>query len=199
MRARRTSAERTRGKIVRAARALLSARTGIGAFTIDAVARTAGVARMTVYHQFGSKTDLIEAVFDSLVIVRTGVPRLVAALGARDPRKTLAAFVSIFAGVWQADRPVIRRLQGLAAIDPEFARVWRRREERRREGLRIIVSRIGARRTRRSKAGDEDLLTDVLYALIAFETYDAAAGLGRQLEAVAPLIHRLALRALAWR
>src|SRR2546425_13338261 len=43
MQARRTSAERTRGKIVGAARALLSARSGIGAFTIDAVARAAGV------------------------------------------------------------------------------------------------------------------------------------------------------------
>src|SRR5688572_28831803 len=142
MGARLASAERTRARIVRAARALLSAARGMEAFTIESVARKAGVSRMTVYHQFGSKTGLIEAVFDSLAIVRVGVPRLVAALGLDDPGETLAAFVGVFAEVWQADRAVIRRLQGLAALDPEFARVWRTREERRREGLRAIVARI---------------------------------------------------------
>ncbi|MGH7712677.1 MAG: TetR/AcrR family transcriptional regulator, partial [Gemmatimonadaceae bacterium] len=89
MRARQAATEATRARIVRAARLLLSARRGIDAFTIETVARKAGVARMTVYHQFGSKTGLIEAVFDSLAIVRVGVPRLVAALHLSDPLETL--------------------------------------------------------------------------------------------------------------
>jgi AcrR family transcriptional regulator len=202
MQARQASAEETRARVVSAARALLSARRGIDAFTIDSVARKAGVSRMTVYHQFGSKTGLIEAVFDSLAIVRVGVPRLIAALGLDDPRETLVAFVDVFADVWQADRVVIRRLQGLAALDSEFARVWHTREERRREGLRTIVRRFSVARTGKSRARvdaisrDEAMLTDVLYAIIAFETYDVIAGAKHRLQAITPIIHQLACATL---
>ena len=197
MQAREAAAERTRARIVAAARRLLSARGGIGAFTIDAVAGRAGVARTTVYDQFGAKIALIEAVFDSLEIVRTGVPRLVGALALPDPLETLQAFVATFAEVWQPDRLVIRRLQGLAAVDREFARVWRRREERRREGLRIIVQRIGASDQARQQTApfDADLVTDVLFAIVAFETYDVIAG-PRRMEDVAPAIGQLARDAL---
>src|SRR5690348_8744600 len=93
---RQAAAEETRARIVAAARAMLAAPGGIGAFTVDAVAKEAGVARMTVYYQFGSKTGLIEAVFDSLAIVRTGVPRLIAALALPEPADTLAEFVRTF-------------------------------------------------------------------------------------------------------
>jgi AcrR family transcriptional regulator len=196
MQARRTASDRTRARLIRAARRLLCSPGGIAAFTVEAVARGAAVSRMTVYHQFDSKAGLIEAVFDSLAIVRVGVPRLVAALALRDPFETLSEFVTTFGEVWEEDRPVIRRLQGLAATDPAFARAWRRREERRREGLRAIVTRIATRRTPRARHRDMNLRTDLLYALIAFETYDVAAGPGRPLEKVVPLIHRLAVAAL---
>jgi hypothetical protein len=144
-------------------------------------------------------------VFDSLAIVRVGVPRLIAALGLADPRETLAAFVQVFAEVWQADRIVIRRLQGLAALDSEFARVWHTREERRREGLRTIVARLSSRQTGKSRvradavSPDEAMLTDVLYAIIAFETYDVIAGPKRRFEAIVPIIHRLVLTTLGLR
>ncbi|MFI5231354.1 MAG: hypothetical protein ACHQSE_02460 [Gemmatimonadales bacterium] len=46
-----------------------------------------------IYHQFGSKTGLIETVFDSLAVVQVGVPRLVAALNLDDPLTTLDVFV----------------------------------------------------------------------------------------------------------
>ncbi len=49
---------------------------GLFGFTVDAVAREAGVARMTVYYQFGSKAGLLEAIFDSLA-VRGGAEELV--------------------------------------------------------------------------------------------------------------------------
>ena len=202
MQARQASAEETRARIVAAARALLSAPRGIEAFTVDSVARKARVSRMTISHPFGSKTGLIEAVFDSLAIVRVGVPRLIAALGLDDPRETLATFVQVFAEVWQMDRAVIRRLQGLAALDSEFARVWHTREERRREGLRTIVTRLSARLTGKSRVRqaviprDEAMLTDVLYAIIAFETYDVIAGPKRRFDEIAPIVHQLALTTL---
>ncbi|HEU4641175.1 MAG TPA: helix-turn-helix domain-containing protein [Gemmatimonadaceae bacterium] len=198
---RQAAAEETRARIVAAARAMLAAPGGIGAFTVDAVAKEAGVARMTVYYQFGSKTGLIEAVFDSLAIVRTGVPRLVAALALPEPADTLAEFVRTFAAVWQEDRLVIRRLQGLAALDPEFSRVWHAREGRRREGMREIATRVAAGRGRgrgrtRPRALDVDTATAALYAVVAFETFDAMAGAERAFEDVAPIVHQLARKTL---
>ena len=193
---RQVAADETRVRIVEAARALLTAPEGFAGFTVDSVARQAGVARMTVYYQFGSKTGLIEAVFDSLAIVRVGVKRLVAALALPDPLDTLAEFVATFGAVWEEDRAVIRRLHGLAALDPEFGRVWHIREARRREGLRTIVSRLSGRRRGKPAAGEAETLVDVLYAIIAFETYDTIAGPKRTLEQVAPVVHELALKAL---
>jgi AcrR family transcriptional regulator len=193
--ARRATADITRDRVVAAARRLLSARGGLGAFTIDAVAAQAGVARMTVYHQFESKTGLIEAVFDSLAIVRRGVDRLVAALALADPAATLEAFVESFADVWEEDRLVIHRLAGLAALDPEFGSVWQARESRRRNGLREIATRIAAVQ-REGVTLDVEAATAALYAIVSPEGFEALAGSGRTFGAVAPLVLQLARKSL---
>src|SRR2546430_11163673 len=65
---RQPAAQRTRARVLRAARELLTARAGAEPFSVDAVARRAGVARMTVYHQFGSRRGLLEALFDSFAV-----------------------------------------------------------------------------------------------------------------------------------
>ena len=54
-----------RQQVLAAARSLLAEPGGL-AFTVDAVARRADVARATVYYQFGSKSGLLEAVCDHL-------------------------------------------------------------------------------------------------------------------------------------
>jgi AcrR family transcriptional regulator len=150
---------------------------------------------MTVYHQFGSKTGLIEAVFDSLAIVRRGVQRLVAALALADPAETLDVFVRTFAEVWQEDRLVIKRLAGLAALDPEFASVWHARENRRREGMRQIATRVAAARGRKG-ALDVEAATAALYAILSPEGFEAMAGPGRTFGDVEPLVHQLARKSL---
>lgn len=194
MAARQTASEETRARVVAAARRLLSAPRGISELTIDAVAAQAGVARMTVYYQFESKTGLIEAVFDSLEVVRSGVPRLVAALGLDDPEASLEEFVATFAAVWQADRLVIRRLQGLAGVDPAFAKVWHAREGRRRDGLKQIATRVAARRGRAKL--DVDAATSALFAIASPEGFEAMAGPERGFDRVAPLVLQLARKAL---
>src|SRR5713226_4068485 len=65
---RQATTEQTRARIINAARELLAESSGFSGFSIDAVARQADVARMTVYHQFGSKIGLLEALCDSLAI-----------------------------------------------------------------------------------------------------------------------------------
>lgn len=193
--ARQAASEETRARIVAAARELLSAAGGIEAFTIDRVAAHAGVARMTVYYQFGSKTGLIEAVFDSLEMIRTGVPRLIAALALDEDDAALAEFIRVAAEAWQADRLVIRRLRGLAALDPAFAKAWHAREGRRREGLRRLAARVAERRP--SAHLDVDAATAALSAIVSPESFEAMAGDERDFDAVRPIVHQLARKALA--
>jgi AcrR family transcriptional regulator len=179
---RQTTAQQTRQRIVAAARALLAAPDGFSAFTVDAVAARAGVARMTVYNQFGSKTGLLEALFDDLA-ARGLVDRLRAAFGKPEPGEALAALITAFAGFWHSDRTVIRRIRGLAAIDADVDQAVRARDERRREALRNIVGRFA------ETYGDE--VIDVLHTLTSFETFDNLAGARRSPEEMVPVVCRL--------
>ena len=58
---RRDQVDDNRRRVIDAARALLTEATTYTAFTIDAVAARAGVARATVYYQFGSKTGVLRS------------------------------------------------------------------------------------------------------------------------------------------
>jgi AcrR family transcriptional regulator len=189
---RRVAAEQTRARVIAAARVLLTSSRGFAGFTIDAVARQAGVARMTVYYQFASKAGLLEALFDDLAD-RGGMEQLPSAFGRPDPLDALDDFVAVFCRFWASDRLIIRRLQGLAALDPDFQQVSR--EERRREGLRVILRRLADRNGRPSPDAFEEAV-DVLHLLTSFQSYDNLAGGGRGPEAVAALIRRLARAAL---
>src|SRR5205807_3910390 len=104
---------------------------GFSGFTIDAVARQAGVARMTVYYQFGSKLGLLEALFDDLA-ARGQMQQLATAFQQPDPVVALAEYIAVFGHFWTSDRRMIRRLHGVAALDPEVELGLRAREERRR-------------------------------------------------------------------
>src|SRR6266487_1659804 len=133
--------EQTRTRILVAARELLMERSGFSSFSLDAVARQADVARMTVYHQFGSKIGLLEALCDSLAAYG-GIEQLAAAFRRPDPLEALDDYIGVFGRFWDSDRLVTRRLRGLAALDPDFEQVIRARDDRRREGLRVLVQRI---------------------------------------------------------
>src|SRR5437660_2774306 len=65
---RQAASEQTRSRVLQAARKLLMESTSFSGFSIEAVARRADVARMTIYHQFGSKWGLLEALCDSLAV-----------------------------------------------------------------------------------------------------------------------------------
>jgi AcrR family transcriptional regulator len=179
-----TAAARTRARILAAARELLAAG---GPFAVDGVARQAGVARMTVYHQFGSRVGLLEALFDDLA-ARGGMAALPEAFRRSDPLDALAAFVATFTGFWASDQPTIRRLQALARIDAELGEAMRARNERRRTGLRVILGRLGAEPL--------DEAVDVLHMLTSFDTFDGLAGDARQPADAARLVGKLAHAAL---
>src|SRR5215213_5258711 len=85
---RESTIQQTRERIIEAARALLTTSEGITSFSIDAVARQANVARMTVYYQFGSKVGLLEVICDTLA-ANGGIAQLEKVFQLTDPQELL--------------------------------------------------------------------------------------------------------------
>ena len=115
---RQESAEQTRTRIVEAARELLMASDGFSGFTMEAVARQAGVARMTVYYQFESKVGLLEAVSDELAR-RGHMERLAEAFTQPTAPLALEKFVETFdtlAGPDQTPEDVAPQVMALARV-----------------------------------------------------------------------------------
>ncbi len=192
---RQVTTEQTRSRILAATRELLMSNDGFSGFSIDAVARQADVARMTVYYQFGSKVGLLEALCDYLA-AQGGMEQLPHAFRQADPFDALAEYIAIFGRFWNSDRLVTRRLRGLAALDSDFEQVIRARDERRRQGLGVIVQRLVKKHGQPApKAVDERI--NVLYTLTSFETFDTLAGPTRSLEEVVPVVQRLGRAALS--
>lgn len=187
---RQAAADQTRARIIAAARALLMAGEGFSGFSIEAVARQADVARMTVYYQFGSKIGLLEALCDSLA-ASGGMAQLANAFRRPEPLAALEEYIAVFARFWEADRLVTRRLRALAALDPDFEQVIRARDERRRQGLRVLTGRLVEQYERPAPDAFDETIT-ILYTLTSFECFDTLAGPERSIEEIAPVVCRLA-------
>jgi AcrR family transcriptional regulator len=194
---RKAAADRTRAKVLRAARALL---TGKGAerFSLDAVAERAGVARMTVYYQFGSRRGLIEALFDSFAEGGELPEHLAVAFQRPDPLDTLVDVVDAFAKFWDAGRPWIRRVRALGVLDKELGDAVEARNGRRRLVVETVLERM-EQRYGRPGAKSRSEVEDLLYTLTSFETFDAIAGPHRRLIDAAPSVLKLAMSAVGGR
>jgi len=183
---RRRSVESGRERIVAAARDLLEADEAEG-FSIDAVARGAGVARMTVYNQFESKAGLLEALFDSLAL-RGPLSQMADIFKQPDVFVALDEYVAMFGRFWTVNRRAHRRLRAAALHDDELAAAMERRNERRRKGVAELLRRLG---DRAQPTIPRDEVVNVIYVLLGFETFNAFAGERRTPEDVTPIVRRL--------
>jgi len=187
---RRVAAKRTRARLLKAARAMLAAPDGI---SLDAVAKKAGVTRLTVYNQFGSRRALLEAVFDDMA-ERGGLHRIREAMAKTDPQAALQQIVLIFCDFWSVHRGALWRLHAASATDPEFEESLRARNQRRRHLLSVLVDRMIEGGGKRPEVVIE--LIDVLFALTSVGFFwDLTAG-GRKANAVCHLIQALAADAV---
>jgi AcrR family transcriptional regulator len=191
---RQATTEQTRARILTAARELLAESSGFSGFSIDAVAHKADVARMTVYHQFGSKIGLLEALSDSLA-AHGGMEHLADAFRRPEPLDALDEYITVFSRFWNADRLVMRRLRALAALDLDFEQVIRARDERRRQGLRVIVPRLVEQHGRPAPDALDEAI-NVLFTLTGFECFDTLAGPTRSIQEVVPVVQQLARAAI---
>jgi AcrR family transcriptional regulator len=191
---RQVATEETRGRIIAAARDILSDEGDVLAFTVEAVARRAAVARMTVYYQFRSKRGLLEALFDDLAN-RGLMPHLGAVFHEPDPARALDGVIAAFAAFWASDRLVLRRARALAALDPEIGESVRARDERRRVHLHNILERLSEKEGR-PRAQALPRIVNVLQMLTSFETFDALAADDGARNDVTETVRRLAAAAL---
>ncbi len=129
----------TRRLVVDAANRLLEG--GPAQVSMEAVAKAAGVTRLTVYKQFGSRRGLLEAVFDENGR-RWGIHRMADAMQQGDPRAGIAQAISLLCEFW-GSHPSFAGLHDAAAADPEFAEALATRNERRRMVFNTLLQRMG--------------------------------------------------------
>jgi AcrR family transcriptional regulator len=155
-----------RAAILNAARKHLES-SGMVELTMDALARESGVTRQTVHNLFGTKSGVLEALFDHLAL-DAGLERMPMVMQQRAPEAMLSGFVEVFTDFWMKDRLLIRRIHGIAAIDPEFGAAIEARNRRRHMAATRIVQRIAGEGSNEEKIA-------ALWALTSFEFFDAVA------------------------
>jgi AcrR family transcriptional regulator len=187
------AASATRERIVAAAAAILGAADGIRKFSLDAVAKKAGVTRLTVYNQFGSRRALMEAVFDERA-ARGGLYRIVEAMQDPDPQAALRRIIGIFCDFWNSDPGTMRLLHAAGASDAEFAESVHERNERRRSVLSAVVRRLAEGRALPPKALGN--LVDALFALTSFAFFWQLTAGKRTAEAACKMIEEMATDAV---
>jgi AcrR family transcriptional regulator len=145
---------------------------------------------MTVYYQFGTRAGLLEALCDWLA-AEGGIEQLRDVFMA-PPERAMTRLIEVFCNFWASNRLVMRRLFGMAAIDPEFAQVMAARQQRRRHAIEAALHR---------RAGNDSpdrtgLQADLLFMLTSFQTFESLSTIGRTSSDVAELIDQLARAAL---
>ena len=166
--ARASAAAETRERIIAAGARLLRKDASIANFSLDVVAKAAGVTRLTVYNQFGSRRGLLEAVFDDIAH-QGGLFELAEVMAMADPCAALDRVVDIFCTFWGHDS-AIGGLNQAIATDPEFGEALIERNERRRELLTALVSRIVGKHAAKRAVQDS---VDLIFVLTSYPTFAA--------------------------
>jgi AcrR family transcriptional regulator len=188
---RQEATDATRAKILEATRSIIGGKGDLKGFSMEAVAKRAGVARMTVYYQFHSREELMEALADHLA-QRGGMQRMREVFTESDPEKSLRRLVEVFVGFWATDRITLRRLRAMGIVSPSQDNAALERDAWRREAVQNVLGRFG-KRVGSAKVGGAEGLVALLTALTSFETFDGLCADGRSPENVAKLLGDLAV------
>ncbi len=162
-----------RAAILQAARKQLES-NGLLQLTMESLARASGVTRQTIHNLFGTKSGVLESLFDQLAIAG-GLERMREVMQQPDPEIMLSIFVEVFSEFWTRDRMLIRRIHGIAAIDPEFGEVVSARNKRRHMAANRIVSQLSSRKGSVLTWQEVAQQAAALFALTSFEFFDALA------------------------
>ena len=183
---RKRAVDEGRARILEAARSVLHL-NDIAAFSLDAVAQKAGVTRMTVYNQFGSRAKLLQELFD-LMVERDAFSKMPVVLEAPDAVTGFDEFVAILGRFYTDNRAVIARLSAAAGIDPDLDAAMRTRNERRLHVIELLLKRLVQDYEPTLPARDLAKSVDVL---LNFPTFNALAGPDRAPKDAVPLVRQL--------
>lgn len=191
--ARAAAAEETRQRIVNAANEILAGAKGFAGMALETVAKTAGVTRLTIYNQFGTRRGLLEAVFDERAR-QGGLTAIPVAMALPEPKAAVLRIVEIFCAFWASDASVLSQVWAATIGDPELAEGIGARNERRRRIFRTLINRMIERgEVQNSRATD---LIDLLHALTSLPFYLEVSAPGRSAEALARILRETAEDAL---
>ncbi len=167
--ARTAAVAETRERVVAAARGVF-AEGGFHRSAVDEVARRADVARATVYHQFGNKLGLLEAVLVDFEL-RAGLETLIAVVERTPADELLRAAVTAGCAYWATDPVLARRILGFATVDPEAHELLNRHDAGRLRLLTRMVDRLAEGGRLRADCPPARAL-DILWLLTSFEAFD---------------------------
>jgi AcrR family transcriptional regulator len=136
---------------------------------MDGLARESGVTRQTIHNLFGTRDGVLEALFDQIAM-NGGLERMRNLMQQTNAEAMLAGFVEVFTDFWMKNRMLIRRIHGIAAIDPELGVAVETRNRRRQGAATRVVDRLSGKDI---KGRAQKVAT--LYALTSFEFFDALA------------------------
>jgi AcrR family transcriptional regulator len=177
---RQEAVDRTRVAILAAARDVLA--EGEPGLSTGAVARRAGVSRITVYNRFGSKAGLLRELAAG---VRRESPPLQAGAPA-DPREQLRQRIADACSMWSTDPALFRRLPGAAGAEIETPN-----EDR------ALAERLAGSDQLRPGCSLKEA-EDVIGAITSFAVFDRLHKDGRRSPAaVADILMRLAAAILS--
>jgi AcrR family transcriptional regulator len=170
-RLRADAAEQTRRRILDAVYEQLR-RAPSEPVSLEQVARTAKVARSTVYLIFGSRAGLFDALSTDLWWRRAGFQQVVDAVTHPDAREHLREGIGAGVRVFAAHRDVFRALFSMAQLDADavggaIARI----EENRAGGMAHLAQRLAGQEVLRPGV-TVGQAADLLWLLASFDSFD---------------------------
>ena len=184
--------EKKKAYLVGCALDVLRSGRGMGDFSMEAVARAAGVTRLTVYNHFGSRRGLLEALM--VEMSREGRLESLEELPTHDDAwRALDLLVERFMLFWASDS-ALAHLTDAAESDPDLADALQDQYRLGRRIIRSILERIMAGTPQHDRQEAEDIIR----TLVLFPTYRALAP-SRSPQQVAALIKPLCRSAITTR
>src|ERR1700739_574946 len=157
---------RTKSAVLAAARTQVES-GGMREFSMETLAKASGVTRQTIHNLFGTRTGVLETLFDQIAVVG-GMERMRDVMMARDAEAMLDGFIAVFSNFWAKNRLLLKRIHGIAAVDPEFGKAIDARNQARHAAAAGVIERIGD-----GARGQKSETIAFLVALTSFEFFDA--------------------------